>query len=72
MLWLIKGESSHAIISCNMHEKEDGKLHQVWVERPNGKTMLIIESADKSEAEVIKNAVDYAIEHGHKTLNLTK
>lgn len=70
MLWLIIGESSHSIISCNMFKQ--GEQHQVWVERPNGKTMRIIESTDPNEAKTVKDAIDFAIENGHKTLNLNE
>lgn len=68
MLWLIIGDSSHEIISCNTYNKEG--VYQVWVERPNGKTMKIGESKDPNEAKEIKDAIDFAIEHGHKVLNL--
>lgn len=68
MLWLIVGDSSHEIISCNTCLR-DGK-HQVWVERVNGKTLKVGESTDKQEILDIKEAIDYAIQEGHKTLNL--
>jgi hypothetical protein len=70
MLWLITGESSHEIISCNTIFR-DGK-HQIWVERPNGKTMKVGESSEQQEVHDIKDAIDYAIENGHKVLNLNK
>lgn len=68
MLWLIVGDSSHEIISCNTYFRE-GK-HQVWVERVNGKTMKVGESENKQEVLDIKEAIDYAIQEGHKTLSL--
>jgi hypothetical protein len=68
MLWLIIGDSSHEIISCNTFFR-DGK-HQVWVERVNGKTLKVHESEEKSRIEEIKEAIDFAIEHGHKTLRV--
>lgn len=68
MLWLIIGNSSHEIISCNTFFK-DGK-HQIWVERANGKTLKVNESENKEEIMEIKEAIDYAIQEGHKTLSL--
>jgi hypothetical protein len=68
MLWIVQDGESHEIISCNTYFR-DGK-HQLWIERPNGKTRLIAESEDKKIVEEIKEAIDYAIEHGHKTLRL--
>lgn len=68
MLWLIVEEKSLEIIACNT-AFQDGK-HQVWVERPNGKTMKIHESTNKEEALEVREAIDFAIEHGHKTLKL--
>jgi len=68
MLWVIIGESSHEIISCNIGFA-DGK-HAIWVERPNGKSLKISEGERKADVMVIKEAIDYAIQHGHKTLNL--
>ena len=45
MIWIIKDEMSHQIISCNVH-LEDGK-HQLWVTRPNGKSLKLQESEQK-------------------------
>lgn len=68
MLWIAKNGESHQIISCNVHE-DKGK-HQVWVERPNGKTLKLDESKDRQQVLDVKEAIDYAIEHGHKVLKL--
>jgi hypothetical protein len=68
MLWLITGDSSHEIVACNTHFK-DG-MHQIWVERTNGKTLMVKESRDKTVVDEIKDAIDFAISKGHKTLNL--
>lgn len=68
MLWLINKGASHQIIGCNIH-KEEGKF-QLWVERVNGKTLKVVESADKGTVEEVKDAIDFAIESGHKTLEL--
>jgi len=45
-------------------------MHQLWATRPNGKTMIVKESNDKQEVELIKNAIDYAIEHKETSLRL--
>lgn len=68
MLWLVMDEASHEIKSCNTCEK-DG-LFQVWVERANGKSLKVNESSVREEVEVIKDAIDWAIQEGHKTLRL--
>lgn len=68
MLWLIVGDASHNIIGCNTCEKNG--MHQVWVERVNGKTLKVRESKNKNDVQIVKEAIDYAIENGHKTLNL--
>lgn len=68
MLWLIIGDASYEIVSCNIHFKE-GK-YQVWVERPNGKTIKINESTNEEDIKTIKEAIDYAISKGEKTLSL--
>ena len=68
MLWLITGDSSHEIVACNTYFK-DG-VHQIWVERTNGKTLKVEESEKKYVIDEIKGAIDYAISKGHKTLSL--
>lgn len=68
MLWLIIEGASHQIISCNIHE-EHGK-HQLWIERPNKKSLKIIESENLSDVQEIKEAIDYAIEKGEKALRI--
>jgi hypothetical protein len=68
MIWLIIGNVSHQIISCNVHE-EDG-VFQLWVTRPNGKNLKIEESTDKAKILEIKDAIDFAIEHKEPALRL--
>lgn len=71
MLWLIVKGASHQIISANIHsEKKPNGLHQLWVERPTGKTLKIIESRDMKEVKIVKDAIDYAIKHGDPSLEL--
>jgi hypothetical protein len=60
--------ASHQIISCNMHNK-DGK-HQLWVERPSGKTLKIVESKDINEVQIVKDAIDHCIKNGIKSLKI--
>ena len=68
MLWIVVKEASHQIISCNTHK--DGDKYQLWVERPNGKSLKIVESTDKSEVELVKEAIDYAIKNREPVLEL--
>jgi hypothetical protein len=68
MLWLIIKGASYQIVGCNVYE-EKGKF-QLWIERPNGKTLKIVESKEKSDVELVKNAIDYAIAHHEPSLEL--
>jgi hypothetical protein len=68
MLWLVKGDFSHQIISCNIHE-ENG-VYQLWITRPNGKSMKLKESRVKDDVSIIKEAIDYAIEQRESVLRL--
>lgn len=68
MLWLVNKGSSHQIVSCNIH-KDKGN-YQLWVERPNGKTLKVKESRDAEDVQIIKEAIDFAIRSGHPTLEL--
>lgn len=69
MLWLILQNESHQIDSCNLHTKENG-LHQVWVTKVGGKGLLVGESKERKEVELIKKAIDYAIEMNESVLRL--
>lgn len=70
MLWLqIEPTKSHEIISCNTCVTKEG-FHQVWVERPNGKTLMVKESESENEIKEIKEAIDFAISVGEKSLKL--
>ena len=68
MLWLVKDDFSHQIISCNIHEENN--VYQLWVTRPNGKSFKIDENKDKNEVLIIKEAIDYAIENKEPALRL--
>lgn len=68
MIWLIKEDESIAIVSCNVHHKPD--KYQLWVERPNGKTKVVYESQEKKDIIDMKEALDWAIENGHKTFSV--
>lgn len=68
MLWLILEDSSHQITSCNTHK--NGEWHEVWVERVSGKNLKVISSEDKQLVLDVREAIDFAIHNGHKTLNL--
>lgn len=69
MLWIVNEEASHQIISCNTHE-EAGRF-QLWVTRPNGKSLKLKESDNKDEILEIKQAIDFALEHKEPTLKLS-
>lgn len=69
MLWLINKGQSNQIVSCNTH-KTDGGVHQLWVEKPNGKTMKIVESKNAHEVAEVKDAIDFAIKIGKPSLEL--
>lgn len=68
MLWLITEESSQQIVSCNM-SKQHGKF-QVWVERINGKGLKVYESQDEKDVKTVRDAIDYAIKTGEKSLDM--
>lgn len=67
-MWIIKDDVSHAIISCNTHQ--EGDFYQLWVTRPNDKNLMIMESKNKEEITMVKEALDYAIEHGKNALHI--
>lgn len=67
MIWIIKGEESHEIISCNtIHNNDKG---EVWITRPNGKNFKVFNGA-KEEAKELKEAIDFAIKHNEKTFTI--
>jgi hypothetical protein len=75
MLWLVIKGSSHQIISCNIAIVDltgNGvkDTYQLWVERPNGKSLKIIESRDEKDIQEVKDAIDFAIKSGHPSLEL--
>lgn len=67
MLWLVNGQQSEQIVACNIHR--NGKNFELWVERGNGKTRKI-RSGSNEEVMEIKEAIDFAIREGHKSLEL--
>ena len=68
MLWLVNKESSHEIISCNIHD--EAGVHQLWVTRPNGKSIKIRENEDRAIVAEVKECIDYAIENKESALRL--
>lgn len=70
MLWIIKGEQSHAIISCNTHHNKNDETYQIWITRPNGKNLMLDESKDFNRIVEIKEAIDFAVEHKETALRL--
>lgn len=67
MIWIIKGNESHEIISCNT--AIDDKKSELWVTRPNGKNLKIFEGSSDDVKE-LKEAIDYAIKHNEKTFTI--
>lgn len=67
-MWIIQEDSSHEIVSCNVHEK-DG-IFQLWVTRPNDKSLKIMESDKEDVILEIKEAIDFAVIHGQNALEL--
>jgi len=68
MFWLIIGDVSHQIMSCNIHNNND--KFELWVTRPNDKNLKIAESNDEADIREIKDAIDFAIEHGASALRI--
>lgn len=68
MIWIVKEDQSHEIISCNIHE--EGGMFQVWATRPNDKSFKLDENKDRKVVMEIKEAIDFAIERGEGALRL--
>ena len=68
MLWLVIEGASHQIIGCNVHQRDN--KYQLWVERVNGKTLLVYENMLEEEVSMVKDAIDHAIETKESTLRL--
>ena len=68
MFWLIINDVSHQIMSCNIHDANN--KFELWVTRPNDKNLKIAESDDVEDIREIKDAIDYAIEHGAAALRI--
>jgi hypothetical protein len=68
MLWIILKNDSHSIIACNVCQR-DGK-YELWVTRPTGKSLKLMESKEEKDISTIKEAIDYAVEHGETALRL--
>ncbi|TCX53806.1 hypothetical protein [Dehalobacter sp. 14DCB1] len=59
-IWLvIDPTKSESIISCNTFI--NGDKHELWVTKPTGKTMKVLENTDHEEIQRYKDAIDYAI-----------
>lgn len=68
MLWLIKEDASHQIMSCNIHNANN--TFELWITRPNDKNLKIAESTKQEDVAIIKEAIDYAIENSIPALRL--
>ena len=70
MIWIIKGDESHNIISCNVFQNEEEDIYEVWITRPNGKNLKVFKHEDKAEASLLKEAIDFAIQKGLPTFTI--
>ena len=70
MIAIIKGNVTHYMISSNTNYNEKEDKHELWISRPNGKNLKIKESSDEEEIILIKEAIDYGIEHGEHAIRL--
>jgi len=70
MLWIVKDNMSHQIMSCNTHYDEQKGVYQVWITRPNGKNLKIDESKNEELIKEIKEAIDFAVEKREPVLRL--
>ena len=68
MLWLITEDESVTVRECNLHQQ--GDLWELWVRRYNGTSLKIKKSKNKEEIAEVKEAIDFAIENGHKALRV--
>lgn len=68
MFWIVLDGKSYAITSYNVHQRDD--IYELWIERPNGKSMRIKTSKDKEEIEELKEALDFALKHGESTFEI--
>lgn len=68
MLWLVLEGASYQMRECNTHYR-DGK-YQLWIERNNGKSLKVIESEYEQEIKEVKEAIDYAVRTGQRSLEL--
>lgn len=68
MLWIVLKRESHQIIACNIAKK--GNEFELWVTRPNDKGLCIAKSEKLEDVQVIKEAIDFAIEQGEKALRI--
>lgn len=69
MLWLINSNYSYYVNGCNICCGKNGKW-QLWIERPSGANLMIIENEDHKEIKIIKDAIDFAVENNHRALKL--
>lgn len=67
MIWIVKGNESHQIVSSNVYHKEN--ISELWVTRVNGKNLKVFEGEEK-DAKEMKEAIDYSISIGAKVYNI--
>lgn len=69
-MWLVMSSKSFEIKGINLHANEKNNKHELWVTKPDGKTVLVFESKDITAIIELKEAIDFAIETGEKTFIL--
>lgn len=70
MLWLIMKKQSYQIIGCNIHFNEKTNNYELWVIRPEHKSIKIMESEDEARIREYKEAIDHAVTVNDKSLVL--
>ena len=70
-MWLIKKNESFDVVSAIVTYNTKTNMHGLYVGKVDGRSRLIKESKDKKEVMEIKEAIDYAIEHGEKVLRIS-
>ena len=71
MIWLVTKNESFQITGQNLFHNKKEEQFELWGTRLiSGKTILIFASKEEEEVKLLRDAIDYAIEHGEKTFTL--
>lgn len=69
MLAVNLGTHTHQVISWNLYYNVNDDEWEVWITRPNGKSMQIAKG-DEKDMQIIKDAFDFAYENDKKIVTL--